>query len=234
MVARLYQQFLSAAKMDLDAARVLNNNNGAAALFHLQQSYEKSIKSFHIFNSIEIHGLSSDDAYSKATKYSHKVDESITELLVEITEIEKIRLEKVVNNDPKYNQARNNSILQMDQFITEIKNLPQKLQLDNKLMTHIQNFGSYVESIHTAHSGPNQESITSSPDFIYFSFISLAFSLYPCVYKLESISRYPLKEFQYKNLELLANQDRACVLIIELVSMLIDIIDREFKRFGKT
>jgi hypothetical protein len=49
-------------------------------------------------------------------------------------------------------------------------------------------------------------------------------SIYPCLYKMASISRYPLIEFQYDNMNLLNNQSESCQMIIEMLGDLIQLI----------
>lgn len=47
----LYQRFFEAAKLDLEAAKALKDKQlYQPAIYHLQQAYEKSVKSYFILN----------------------------------------------------------------------------------------------------------------------------------------------------------------------------------------
>jgi HEPN domain-containing protein len=51
----LYQRFFDAAKLDLEAAKVLKDKQlYQPSLYHLQQAYEKCIKSYYILKEVEL------------------------------------------------------------------------------------------------------------------------------------------------------------------------------------
>jgi hypothetical protein len=54
-------------------------------------------------------------------------------------------------------------------------------------------------------------------------------NVYPLLYKIESITRYPLKEFSYDNLDLLANQHDACQNIIEILDEMFNLVLTDLK-----
>ncbi len=41
--------------------------------------------------------------------------------------------------------------------------------------------------------------------------------IYPCFYRMEQVTRYPLTEFSYDNLDLLTNMKKPCEQIIEML-----------------
>lgn len=49
-------------------------------------------------------------------------------------------------------------------------------------------------------------------------------ALYPGLYRMEQIARYPLPEFAYENLPLLANQRQACDQIAEMLGDLFTVL----------
>jgi hypothetical protein len=46
---------------------------------------------------------------------------------------------------------------------------------------------------------------------------------------MELITRYPLEEFSYKNLDMLANQHDACEKIIEMLDELFNLVSGDLK-----
>jgi HEPN domain-containing protein len=62
----LYQRFFDAARLDLEAAKVLTGRElYQLALYHLQQAYEKCIKSFFIFKEINVNNKSETTVYAQ-------------------------------------------------------------------------------------------------------------------------------------------------------------------------
>jgi hypothetical protein len=52
--------------------------------------------------------------------------------------------------------------------------------------------------------------IVKQPDMIFLNTFLCMMSLYPCLYKMASVTRYPLIEFGYDNLNLLGNELESC------------------------
>ena len=69
----------------------------------------------------------------------------------------------------------------------------------------------------------------SAQTFLYI--LSCTVNVYPSLYKMESVARYPLTEFSYDNLNLLSDQKDSCQKIIEILDELIHfaLIDRMFQ-----
>ena len=112
-------------RLDRKASKLLTEKNlCATALYPLQQSFEKFLKSFHIFKSATLEGLSSSQAKSKATGYSHKIEKSVIDLLVEITKFEKDIIERAESSGPEFEQTRGTLISKIDGFIITIRDMP--------------------------------------------------------------------------------------------------------------
>jgi hypothetical protein len=79
----------------------------------------------------------------------------------------------------------------------------------------------------------NPESATNAivkePDMGFLYIFSCMINAYPLLYKMESITRYPLKEFSYDNLDLLANQHDACQKIIEMLDEMFNLVSTDLK-----
>lgn len=90
----LHKWFFEAAKLDSEAAKVLTEKNLCQpAMYHLQQAYEKCMKSYLIFKEVKINKIDEDIVYGGAAKLSHKTESSTITLVKDIADIEKHRYE---------------------------------------------------------------------------------------------------------------------------------------------
>jgi hypothetical protein len=84
----LHQRFFEAAKLDLEAAKVLTDKNLCQpAIYHLQQAFEKCIKSYFIFKEVNINNKDEDTVYDAVTKLSHKTETSTIILLKDMADM---------------------------------------------------------------------------------------------------------------------------------------------------
>lgn len=67
----------------------------------------------------------------------------------------------------------------------------------------------------------------SAQTFLYI--LSCTVNVYPSLYKMESVARYPLTEFSYDNLNLLSDQKDSCQKIIEILDELIHLISNDLR-----
>jgi hypothetical protein len=51
--------------------------------------------------------------------------------------------------------------------------------------------------------------------------------LYPCIYRLDQTTRYPLPQFNYDNLDLLSHFRQPCELIIEMMEDLFSLLKQD-------
>ena len=71
--------------------------------------------------------------------------------------------------------------------------------------------------------------ISKQPEMNFFVIISCMANLYPCFYKMESVTRYPLSEFEYDNLNLLTNLGQPCQSPVEMLQDLISLISSDLR-----
>ena len=63
----IYQRFFAAAKLDLEAAKVLKDKGlYQPAIYHLQQAYEKCVKSYYILKEVKLKNTPETTAYDNA------------------------------------------------------------------------------------------------------------------------------------------------------------------------
>ena len=71
--------------------------------------------------------------------------------------------------------------------------------------------------------------IIKQPDNRFLYIFSCMTNVFLVLYKMELITRYPLEEFSYKNLDMLANQHDACEKIIEMLDELFNLVSGDLK-----
>jgi hypothetical protein len=79
------------------------------------------------------------------------------------------------------------------------------------------------------HQNSVNNTIVKEPDMRFLYIFSCMMNVYPMLYKMELITRYPLKEFSYDNLDLLANQHDACQKIIEILDEMFNLVSTDLK-----
>ena len=68
----LHRRFFEAGQIDLDAARVMTNRAlYQPAIYHLQQAYEKCIKSYLIFKEVNINNTPEATVYDNIRRLGH-------------------------------------------------------------------------------------------------------------------------------------------------------------------
>jgi len=99
-----------------------------------------------------------------------------------------------------------------------------RLHLEKNYVGNVKDYARTVKHFYDTNQISNVQIIIPEPDQILLLIISATTTLYPCFYNMEEITRYPLKEFSYKNLDLLANQRQACDQIYDMLDNLFRIL----------
>lgn len=220
----LYQRFFEAARLDLGAAKVLTDRGlYQPAIYHLQQAYEKCIKSYFIFKEVNINHTPEADVYNTIRiRLGHDTEESTIVLLKDLVDIERGANERKIptTTNPNKIQALKNSITVIDNYKASLDRLVKRLDLRVRYITNVRNYSQYDRLRYNDHQ-TLINAITTQPDMNFHYTLLCMANLYPCLYKMESVTRYPLTEFGYDNLNLLNNQRESCQRIVELLSDLI-------------
>jgi hypothetical protein len=180
---------------------------------------------------VNINKIDEDTVYDGVTKLSHKTETSTITLLKDMADIEKHRYESML---PSISDVRTRNIIQI--FITQINNY--KLQLDRLVPSqalhtnytdNVRNYQKYVTEIYYRHQTFFNRVISKQSDTTFLNIVFCMINLYPFFYNMELVARYPLKEFSYDNLNLLADQKDSCQKIIERLDDLIQLISNDLK-----
>ena len=213
----LYNKFYQAVQGDLNAARTLTEaSQFPQALYHLQQAFEKCVKSMYIF---------------QETRHNNTPEATIM-VLRRMAEIDNRRFEDQLLNvtDPRLVQLRQALRNSLDGYNRALDRMVTRLDLQNNFESNIRNYENFVRARYNEYQTSINEILSTQPDQ-GFLFRLLAMSLlYPCVYKMNGATRYPLAQFNYNNLDLLSNTGQACADIIEIMADLFSLLrsDLEF------
>jgi HEPN domain-containing protein len=221
----LHQRFFEAAQIDFDAAKVMTDRGlYQPAIYHLQ-AYEKCIKSYFIFKEVNINNMPEATVYDNIRSLGHDTEESTMNLIKDIAEVEKRGYESSLPNttDALLSQRLQLAISTIDSFKSSLDRLAQRLDLNRNYINNVRNYSQYVKSKYEYHQN-SIIAISKQPDMTFLTIVSCMVNLYPCLYRMESISRYPLSEFAYNNLNLLTNVGQSCKSLIELLQDLITLI----------
>jgi len=228
----LHQRFFEAAQIDLDASKVLVDRGlFQPAIYHLQQAYEKSIKSYFVFKEVSINNTPEATVYDNIRKkLGHDTEESTITLLKDFADLEIRASESQLPNVTDTNQrlALQNAINTIDRYKSSLDRYVQRLDLRTNFVKNVQNYSQLVRKKYDDYQN-SIIAISKQPEMTFLAIISCMANLYPCLYKMESVTRYPLSEFAYDNLNLLANLRQPCQSLVELLQDLISLISRDLR-----
>jgi HEPN domain-containing protein len=205
----LHQKFFEAAQIDLDAAKVLIDRIlYQPAIYHLQQAYEKSIKAYYIFKEVKFNNTPEATIYDNILKLGHDTDKSTINLLKDFADLEIRDSEShLPNANANQRIALQNKIKAIEGYKSSLDKYVQRLDLRTNFIKNVQNYSQLVRERYDDYKN-STIAMSTQPDMNFFVTISCMATLYPCFYKMESVTRYPLKEFAYDNLNLLGNLEQ--------------------------
>jgi hypothetical protein len=179
------------------------------------------------------------DIYRKITKLSHDTHASTVQLLHDIADIQKHGAEVAIADiqemqsqnlsntiDPKAVPLLQQIITISDGIHTALNNLTTSLNLNTNYVKNVRNYSQTVKESYDTFQLSKTGVIVKlkQPVQEFLLIIATTKALVPCFYKMELITRYPLIEFLYDNLDILANQKQACKQIAEILDTLFTVL----------
>ena len=225
-------ELLEFAKEDFRTTEILINHRiYATSLYYLQQCFEKVVKSYYIFimknNELNIQKL-----YEMTKDLGHDVNTSTIDLLIEVANFEKDLFQKKRDITSELTPLaidffKKGEILneKIQGYINTLINLKNR-DLDKEFIKNIKNYEYFVGNEHQKYVEKRKTVKGIKNDMSDYSYNFVAFSdtsifLYPCLYKMNEVSRYPLKDFEFDNLNHLNNK-RAVNLVKNMIRIMID------------
>jgi hypothetical protein len=160
--------------------------------------------------------------YQKVTEINHEVESASLELLTRIGNIEKQvilqnqnRLDAV--SSPHFIKISDIAVDKISGYISRLKKLKTE-ELNNNIIANIKDYETFVckyfKYYTKGKSAVNKLNDHMSKLSCNFNlFLNGAVNLYPCLYKMNEIARYPLRAFDCNNLDYI-NRKTACKEII--------------------
>jgi HEPN domain-containing protein len=249
-VMNVAEAFMCESLSDLDTAKMLyNKGKYSHAIYHMQQSFEKSIKSLYCHSRIKYDKNSEQDVYNQARKYGYNTKKSTLDLLVKISNIEeKFLLSSLPPErlkDPRYQHLTTQLKQATNGFREKVKRLENKKEPSVKTILKTfpkfigENYQKYESNILLIKKlvpeviSSNNVSIPDlSPlSYSFLLFVNSACLLYPCLSKMEAVTRYPDYNFQNMNISIFNenNIKNACDKIIKMLDIFVEIASKTRK-----
>jgi HEPN domain-containing protein len=238
------EAFMQESLSDLETAKILyDRGKYSHAIYHMQQCFEKSLKAIYCYSKVKFDNKTEKEAYDEAVKYSHNTKESTLDLLMNISSVEEkfllSHLPEDSSKDPRYQHL----ITQLKQVIKgfrdKVKDVANKNEPSIEII--VNTFPKFVDEKYQKYESnirlikklvPQTISSTGvsiqdlSPlSYSFLDFVNSSCLLYPCLSRMEAISRYPDYNFRSENTSIL-NEDEvqgACDKILKMLNSFVEI-----------
>jgi hypothetical protein len=187
--------------------------------------------SYFIFKEVKIKKTREASAYDKAIRLGHDTEESTLALLKDMATIEEDGYKNVLPtlSDQQQIDAVQRLLATINGYKSSLDRAVQRLDLGKNYIPNVLDYSKLLISRYNLHQNFINSAIVKEPDMRFLYILSCMINVYPLLYKMESITRYPLKEFSYDNLDLLANQYDACHKIIEMLDEMFSLVSKDLR-----
>ncbi|MGH9984526.1 MAG: HEPN domain-containing protein [Nitrososphaeraceae archaeon] len=234
---------VDAAQSDYDVANILSKNGYYShSIYHFQQSFEKSIKALYSHYRTKYEKIDEKSIYIEVESYGHDTKKSSFDLLIMVSREQPKYLLKQI---PDYVKRKPDSRILISRLFeirsTFVQSL-EALKMESIINSHIllKRYPKSVENNYNKFKASNSRIQPLTSKFIsqsgfsinrlsdetntFFQLLISSRSLYPCLAQMESITRYPLERFQYKNISILNSKDMhiVCKRINEMILAVIN------------
>jgi HEPN domain-containing protein len=226
----LHQRFFEAALLDLDGAKALIDRGlYPPSLYHLQQTYEKCIKSYFIFKEVNFNKTPETTVYNNIQRrLGHDTEESTIILLKDTVDLEKHAYENKLSIQMRRSMHLRLAIKAIDGYKSSLDHLVQVLNLRRNYISNVKNYAQLVNRRYEYYQN-TIIIISKQPDMTFLTIVNCMANLFPCFYKMELVSRYPLDEFAYDNLNLLSDLKQPCQKLVEMLGDLVTLESSDLK-----
>src|SRR5919199_5863979 len=212
----------------LHQQRFLQRNIFIKLLFTTCNRHMKNVSNHIIFKK-PVSKTSEDTVYNNLRNtLGHDTERSTINLLKDMADLEKHAAKGTFTkiSDPKKKHILDIFIAEIDKYKSSLDGVVRRRDLKNNYVKNIRRYSEYVTSGYVLHQNFVNMAISKQPTQTVHYIISCTVNVYPCLYKMESVTRYPLAEFSYENLSLLSDQKDSCMKIIEIFDELIHLISK--------
>jgi hypothetical protein len=230
----LHYRFFEFAEDNIRAAKLFYRYGCyVQSLYQFCQAFEKIIKSYYILVKTKVERNNTDKVYQDVIIISHEIEDASLNLLIEIGNIEKIKYSQKANiqyaSEPRFIQRYERLVREVEGYIKKLDYFRNK-ELDKNYVKNIQDFAKFTsEKQHLYGNGTRAVNLLCQQkpntfkeyDRNFLKFLNGIMNLYPCLYKMNETTRYPLGICGYSNLHYL-NNEKACYYVMLMVNHLRD------------
>jgi hypothetical protein len=99
-----------------------------------------------------------------------------------------------------------------------------KRDLKKNLVKNIKDYAQFVKKRYEYYQKPAKEAISQQQESMFIRFVIIVAILYPCLYKMDEITRYPSEDFSFKNLDLHDNLRHPCENLTKILEDLFSLL----------
>ncbi|MGH9953246.1 MAG: HEPN domain-containing protein [Nitrososphaeraceae archaeon] len=214
------------AQSDYEVANILRTNGYYShSIYHSQQSFEKAIKALYSHYRLKYEKIDENIICSIVESYGHDTKKSSLDLLIMVSKEQPGYLLKQIPNYIKSKPDCKKMISRLFEMTSTFIQSLEELKKENVVNSHIllKRYPKFVEKNYNKFKVGNSRIEPLTLKFIsqggfsidrlsdetnsFFKLLVSSRLLYPCLAQMESISRYPLQRFQYKNINILNSND---------------------------
>lgn len=230
----LHKKYFHAAEIDLEAAKILSKKNFfPPALYHLQQAYEKCIKSYYIFR-LTSRGITEKRVNKKCKELGHDTEELTIKLLAVVMQMDIDDMQKARRKltDPDDLRIMDNGLAAVKSFKASIGRMVTRNNLKIDYIKNIRNYPRIVQKLYDYNQrSSSSEVVLRQPGQNILLFDIAVITLIPILYKMEEITRYPHADFSYDNINVLSTRMKEpCQYIIEMMADLFSLVKTACKQ----
>jgi HEPN domain-containing protein len=230
------------AQSDYEAANILSENGYYShSIYHFQQSFEKAIKALYSHYRLKYEKIDEKIICNVVESYGHDTRKSSLDLFIMFSKEQPRYLLKQIPNYVKRKPDHRMLISKLFEMTSAFVQNLEALKKENVVNSHnlLKRYPKFVEKNYNKFKVSNSSIQPIASKFLsqagfsidrlsdqtysFFQLLISARSLYPCLAQMESISRYPLERFQYKNIDILNSKDMqlVCNRISEMIQAFI-------------
>jgi HEPN domain-containing protein len=226
----LAYSFFEFAEDNLKVAKFLKRSEHyIQSLYHLCQVFEKIIKSYYILVKTRIEHNPQKKIYNHIIGISHEIEDTSLDLLIEIANIEKQKFSQKANSPegashPRFTERYEALIRETNNYMNKLEGYRNK-GLDREFVKNVQDYANFVKIKYDKYIEGKQfvkiackRKTMSDYSANFNMLLNGIMNLYPCLYKMNEITRYPLRDFGYANLSYLHKKNACNNIIIMLNS----------------
>jgi hypothetical protein len=174
--------------------------------------------------------------YDDIIKIGHEIEDASLNLLIEVAQIELNRFRRKANTPagarhPIFTKSFDQLISQVSGYTEKLKQRLEELrnnELDKRFTTIVQNYPNlfkeknrqFTNGYRLLRSYQEKRHLTEYSAKFLMVFTGII-ALYPCLYKMNETTRYPMKRFGYRNLSHL-NKKAPCNTVIIMTNSLVN------------